>query len=137
MKESWMADDRELWERICRGDISAFEGFYRENAPRLQADSLPKLAIISHPAFLHLECREIARKSSRPNEYSAAFSPVTKPWGECRGSRILHATSGKYRTVRCAVSAFHGPLRLVNVSTSRLCLAGLRIGWFDPIAEAS
>src|SRR6059058_715158 len=37
MKESWMADDRELWERICRGDISAFEGFYRENAPRLQA----------------------------------------------------------------------------------------------------
>src|SRR5439155_24227466 len=37
MKESWMADDRELWERICRGDTSAFEGFYRENAPRLQA----------------------------------------------------------------------------------------------------
>ena len=32
-----MADDRELWERICRGDISAFEGFYRENAPRLEA----------------------------------------------------------------------------------------------------
>ena len=32
-----MADDRELWERICRGDISAFEAFYRENAPRLQA----------------------------------------------------------------------------------------------------
>lgn len=32
-----MADDRELWERICRGDTNAFEGFYRENAPRLQA----------------------------------------------------------------------------------------------------
>src|SRR5438874_5373413 len=137
MKESWMADDRELWERICLETRCIFpvEAFKRTNVS--PADSLPKLAIISHPAFLHLECREIARKSSRPNEYSAAFSPVTKPWGECRGSRILHATSGKYRTVRCAVSAFHGPLRLVNVSTSRLCLAGLRIGWFDPIAEAS
>src|SRR5258708_37229394 len=32
-----MADDRELWDRICRGDVSAFEDFYRENAPRLQA----------------------------------------------------------------------------------------------------
>jgi len=32
-----MPDDRELWDRICRGDVSAFEGFYRENAPRLQA----------------------------------------------------------------------------------------------------
>jgi RNA polymerase sigma-70 factor, ECF subfamily len=32
-----MSNDRELWERICRGDASAFDGFYRENAPRLQA----------------------------------------------------------------------------------------------------
>jgi RNA polymerase sigma-70 factor, ECF subfamily len=32
-----MANDGELWERICRGDASAFDGFYRENAPRLQA----------------------------------------------------------------------------------------------------
>ena len=32
-----MPEDRELWDRICRGDVSAFEGFYRENAPRLQA----------------------------------------------------------------------------------------------------
>ncbi len=31
-----MADDRELWERICRGDARAFDGFYQENAPRLQ-----------------------------------------------------------------------------------------------------
>ena len=32
-----MADDRELWSRITNGDAEAFNGFYRENAPRLQA----------------------------------------------------------------------------------------------------
>jgi RNA polymerase sigma-70 factor (ECF subfamily) len=31
-----MADDRELWERICRRDDRRFDGFYRETAPRLQ-----------------------------------------------------------------------------------------------------
>jgi len=31
-----VADDRELWERICSGDSRAFEAFYRDNAPRLQ-----------------------------------------------------------------------------------------------------
>jgi RNA polymerase sigma-70 factor (ECF subfamily) len=30
-----VADDRELWERICRGDTRAFDGFYQENVPRL------------------------------------------------------------------------------------------------------
>lgn len=32
-----MPNDRELWERICRRDTLAFEGFYRENAPRVQS----------------------------------------------------------------------------------------------------
>lgn len=32
-----MDEDRELWERICCGDAHAFEGFYRQNALRLQA----------------------------------------------------------------------------------------------------
>ena len=31
-----MADDRELWERICRGDAGAFDSFYREQGPRLR-----------------------------------------------------------------------------------------------------
>lgn len=31
-----MTDDRQLWERICRGDSCAFDGFYREIAPRLR-----------------------------------------------------------------------------------------------------
>jgi len=31
-----VADDRELWERICSGDSHAFEGFYHETAPRLR-----------------------------------------------------------------------------------------------------
>lgn len=31
-----MADDRQLWEQICRGDTRAFEAFYQKNAPRLQ-----------------------------------------------------------------------------------------------------
>lgn len=32
-----MADDHELWERICSRDTSAFEAFYRDNAVRLCA----------------------------------------------------------------------------------------------------
>lgn len=32
-----MAEDREIWKRICDGDISAFNGLYREYAPRLCA----------------------------------------------------------------------------------------------------
>ena len=31
-----MADDRELWERICRGDARAFDAFYRTHAPKLE-----------------------------------------------------------------------------------------------------
>lgn len=32
-----MADDREVWERICSRDANAFEAFYRDNAVRLCA----------------------------------------------------------------------------------------------------
>jgi RNA polymerase sigma-70 factor, ECF subfamily len=32
-----VADDHELWERICSRDASAFEAFYRDNAGRLCA----------------------------------------------------------------------------------------------------
>ena len=32
-----MADDHELWERICSHDANAFEAFYRDNAVRLCA----------------------------------------------------------------------------------------------------
>ena len=32
-----LADDRKVWERICRGDARAFDAFYREHGPRLQA----------------------------------------------------------------------------------------------------
>jgi RNA polymerase sigma-70 factor (ECF subfamily) len=32
-----LADDQALWELICRGDMPAFDAFYRENAQRLQA----------------------------------------------------------------------------------------------------
>jgi RNA polymerase sigma-70 factor (ECF subfamily) len=32
-----LPDDRELWERIVKGDAASFDAFYRENAPRLQA----------------------------------------------------------------------------------------------------
>ena len=31
-----MADDRELWERICRGDVRAFDALYRTHAPKLE-----------------------------------------------------------------------------------------------------
>lgn len=32
-----MTDDREVWDRICRGDARAFDAFYREALPRLRA----------------------------------------------------------------------------------------------------
>lgn len=32
-----MADDREIWERVCRGDVSAFEALYREHGTRMVA----------------------------------------------------------------------------------------------------
>ena len=32
-----MTDDREVWKKISHGDAEAFDAFYRENAPRLQA----------------------------------------------------------------------------------------------------
>jgi RNA polymerase sigma-70 factor, ECF subfamily len=32
-----LADDQELWRQICGGDAAAFDAFYRDNAPRLQA----------------------------------------------------------------------------------------------------
>jgi RNA polymerase sigma-70 factor, ECF subfamily len=32
-----VTDDRERWARICRGETSAFEAFYRENALRLRS----------------------------------------------------------------------------------------------------
>lgn len=31
-----MADDRELWERICRGDARAFDALYRMHGPKLE-----------------------------------------------------------------------------------------------------
>lgn len=31
-----MADDREMWERICRGDAGAFDALYRAQAPKLE-----------------------------------------------------------------------------------------------------
>jgi RNA polymerase sigma-70 factor (ECF subfamily) len=32
-----LSDDSELWRQICRGNAEAFDAFYRDNAPRLQA----------------------------------------------------------------------------------------------------
>jgi RNA polymerase sigma-70 factor (ECF subfamily) len=32
-----LASGLELWRQICRGDAEAFDAFYRENAPRLEA----------------------------------------------------------------------------------------------------
>jgi RNA polymerase sigma-70 factor (ECF subfamily) len=32
-----LADDRELWERICRGDAHAFDLLYRAQGPKLEA----------------------------------------------------------------------------------------------------
>jgi RNA polymerase sigma-70 factor (ECF subfamily) len=31
-----LSDDRQTWERIRKGDVQAFDEFYRQNAPRLE-----------------------------------------------------------------------------------------------------
>lgn len=31
-----MTDDREIWERICRGDAEAFDALYRAHGPKLE-----------------------------------------------------------------------------------------------------
>lgn len=31
-----LADDRDVWERICRGDESAFDALYRTHGPKMQ-----------------------------------------------------------------------------------------------------
>lgn len=31
-----MADDRELWEQVCRGDARAFDALYRTHGPKLE-----------------------------------------------------------------------------------------------------
>lgn len=36
LRRSRLADDRELWERICRGDARAFDVLYRTHAPKLE-----------------------------------------------------------------------------------------------------
>jgi sigma-70-like protein len=83
-----MADDHELWERICRGDTSAFEGFYRENAPRLQAFlgqllSTPQAAEdVVQETFLQL--------LKRPN----GFRPDTSLRASCLESRRGARRSG-------------------------------------------
>ena len=55
-----MAEDRELWERICRGDTRAFDGFYQENVSSLNGFLRQLLGNthaaedVAQEAFLHL-----------------------------------------------------------------------------------
>lgn len=55
-----MADDRELWERICRGDTGAFDGFYQENVSPLNGflrqllGNTQAAEDVAQEAFLHL-----------------------------------------------------------------------------------
>jgi RNA polymerase sigma-70 factor, ECF subfamily len=55
-----MADDRELWERIRRGDAREFDVLYRQSAPSLQrflrqlVGSLQAAEDVTHETFLQL-----------------------------------------------------------------------------------
>jgi RNA polymerase sigma-70 factor (ECF subfamily) len=58
-----LSDDQELWRQICKGNTQAFDAFYRENAPRLQAFlrhivSSPQVAEdITQEVFTKIWCR--------------------------------------------------------------------------------
>jgi RNA polymerase sigma-70 factor, ECF subfamily len=53
-------DDRKLWERVCRGDTGAFDGFYQENVSRLNGflrqllGNTQAAEDVAQEAFLHL-----------------------------------------------------------------------------------
>ena len=55
-----MADDRELWERISRGDTGAFDGFYQDNVSSLSGflrqllGNTQAAEDVAQETFLHL-----------------------------------------------------------------------------------
>ena len=62
-------DDRDLWELIRRADAAAFDGFYRENAPRVQAFLRQFLG--SRQAAEDVSQEYSARMWQRPNGFIA------------------------------------------------------------------
>jgi RNA polymerase sigma-70 factor (ECF subfamily) len=62
-------NDQELWEHIRRGDAIAFEGFYRENAPRVQA--FLRRLLVSSQAAEDVTQEIFTRIWQRPNGFMA------------------------------------------------------------------
>ena len=62
-----MADDRQLWERICQGDVRAFDAFYRENAPRLEV--FLRHVVGNHQAAEDLMQETFTQMWQRPNGF--------------------------------------------------------------------
>lgn len=62
-----LADDRELWERIRRGDAEAFGSFYRTYAARLEA--FLKHVLQDHQAAEDVTQETFARMWERPNGF--------------------------------------------------------------------
>jgi RNA polymerase sigma-70 factor (ECF subfamily) len=62
-------NDQELWEHIRRGDASAFDGFYRANAPRVQA--FLRRLLVSSQAAEDVTQEIFTRIWQRPNGFMA------------------------------------------------------------------
>jgi DNA-directed RNA polymerase specialized sigma24 family protein len=79
-----VADDRELWERICGGDSGAFEAFYRDHAPRLQNflrqlfPASPAAEDVAQETFLD-NVAPAKRISTLLKGMGAGFSTATMP----------------------------------------------------------
>ncbi len=69
-----MADDGELWKKICEGDADAFDAFYRENAPWLLVFVR---RVIGNPQAAEDVVQEMfAQMWNRPNGFHPERGPL-------------------------------------------------------------
>jgi RNA polymerase sigma-70 factor, ECF subfamily len=91
-------DDQERWERLSRGDASAFEGFYREHAARLQSflrqyvGEAKAAEDIAQEAFLRLWQRPNGFNPRRGTLRAYLFGIGTKCAADWRRRLPLQAT---------------------------------------------
>jgi len=64
-----LADDQDTWTKISQGNVEAFDAFYRENQPRLQA--FLRQLVGDHQAAEDVAQETFAQMWNRPNGFRA------------------------------------------------------------------
>ncbi len=110
-----MANDADLWERICSGDVSAFETLFREVGPRLRSflriysGAQVEAEDIVQETFLQMWKRpngfDPARGTLKQYLYGIARKRVAQKWREsppAQTSRETPAMHAAHRDEACA-----------------------------------